>query len=318
MHKFFGVSGVVAALFSATSAGAADMPLKAPAAPVAAPVSWTGFYLGGNIGWMGLNSSVSFPDQFAIDQLTNTITPNALRGLGPTGTILVVVPGTSRTVPDFDARGDAFTGGGQLGFNWQFNRVVVGVEGDFNATSSKNNTGTFNIALPATALTTGAAVSINRRFETDWMASIRGRLGFTAGGRGEFLIYGTGGVAFTEMSITGSDTYMPIPIPGLVEAGLSPATQFQGNRTTGSADSQTLIGGTWGGGVEWAFWNNLSVGAEYRHTQFGWRTATYNFVLPIFPCCAPGGVNPPNSLSSKLTADQVTVRLNWRFSALGR
>jgi outer membrane immunogenic protein len=228
-----------------------------------------------------------------------------------------VVPGTSRTVPDFDGRGDGFTGGGQVGFNWQINRVVVGVEGDFNAVPSKGSAN-FTIVLPATLVTTSATISINRHFETNWMATLRGRLGLTMGPRNEFLIYGTGGVAFADMSITGSDTYNAVPIPGLPEAGLNQARLFQGGETTvGSAASQTRVGGTWGGGVEWAFWNALSLGVEYRHTQFGSRNSPYTSVVIRDTNLSVGEVNPPGTLRSRLTTDQVTLRLNWRFSGPG-
>ena len=46
------VAGIAAAAFCSAPALAADMPVKAPppAPPVAAP-SWTGFYIGGNVGW---------------------------------------------------------------------------------------------------------------------------------------------------------------------------------------------------------------------------------------------------------------------------
>jgi outer membrane immunogenic protein len=311
--------GAIAAsvVLAAASAQAADLRMPVKATPVVEPpFSWTGIYVGGNAGWMGLDHSVGFgADRFNVNQMTNVFVPGPLRGLPP-GNTLVVIPSTSIAVPNLHARGDEFTFGGQLGFNWQYNRVVFGVEGDINAVSSKRSV-TFTTTLPPTIATTGATVSINRQFETDWMASIRGRLGLTAGPRGEFLIYGTGGVAFADTSITGSDTYTPTPIPGLVEAGVNPPRLFQGATTTGRAASEILVGGTWGAGVEWAFWNALSIGVEYRHTEFGRQNSAYTSVVALDPAVAHGNVDPPSTLRSKLTTDQVTVRLNWRFSGLG-
>lgn len=80
----------------ASAASAADLPVKAaprPAMLAPAPAyTWTGFYLGGNVGYAWSNSSVS---SFS----------NNLSGV---------------------------TGGGQLGYNWQTGNFLLGIEGDFN------------------------------------------------------------------------------------------------------------------------------------------------------------------------------------------
>ena len=34
-------------------------------------------------------------------------------------------------------------------------------------------------------------------------------------------------------------------------------------------DDQTVVGGTVGGGIEWAVWNNISLGVEGRYTFYG-------------------------------------------------
>src|SRR2546428_420348 len=75
----------------------------ARAAPVyvAPPFSWTGFYIGGNIGGAWANGNVT----------------DSLFGLSAS---------TSRS---------GFIGGGQLGFNYQFTNVVLGAEWDFDWTS---------------------------------------------------------------------------------------------------------------------------------------------------------------------------------------
>ena len=94
------------------AAGAADLPVKAP--PVYAPpaFSWTGCYIGGNIGAAWSRSEWS----------------DSVFGLTWGGTS--------------NAR---FIGGGQIGCNYQFNNpgLVIGVEGDFDwveHTVNGNNT----------------------------------------------------------------------------------------------------------------------------------------------------------------------------------
>src|SRR5271169_3264173 len=96
------------------TAQAADLPMAPPPPPRAPvfvappPFSWTGFYLGGNAGagWNHGNISDS-------------------AGLFSWGA------NNSTT----------FVGGGQVGVNYQFSNVVVGIEGDFDWFANNNNSG---------------------------------------------------------------------------------------------------------------------------------------------------------------------------------
>jgi len=103
----------LAAIFAASSAMAADMPLyKAP--PL---YSWTGFYAGGNIGysWGTSNTTVDFFDS----------------GTG----VLLASPSGSFTM-------NGVIGGGQAGYNWQTGKWVWGLEADIQA-SGQQGSGTF-------------------------------------------------------------------------------------------------------------------------------------------------------------------------------
>jgi outer membrane immunogenic protein len=95
--------GVCASAFVAAPALAADLPARAyPAQVASVPVfSWTGFYLGANIGGAWSKS---------------TITDN--------------VTGAS-----LSSSSNGFIGGGQVGYNWQFGSWILGVEGDIDGTS---------------------------------------------------------------------------------------------------------------------------------------------------------------------------------------
>jgi outer membrane immunogenic protein len=92
-------------------ANAADMPLKAPPAPapVPPPFSWTGFYIGGNVG-------AAWSDRRVTD---------------------------TRFGLDFMNQGNdvRFIGGGQVGANYQINNFVIGVEADFDFASNHDNDG---------------------------------------------------------------------------------------------------------------------------------------------------------------------------------
>jgi outer membrane immunogenic protein len=127
------IASVALAALSAGSASAADLPVRpAPAAaPVYAPIifSWTGFYIGGNIGGAWDRGSVN----------------DTLFGLSFSNS----------------SNNGVFIGGGQVGANYQMGSFVLGVEGDFDWAANNNNTGT-GIVTPAGVL----AVTSNDRWVT--------------------------------------------------------------------------------------------------------------------------------------------------------
>jgi outer membrane immunogenic protein len=279
-----------ALLAGSASVYAADLPLKAPPPPP--PLSWTGFYVGGNIGALRGNA-----DYDPVCPVFNAATCPVL--LPPfasnvPGIGVLIVPAAFSTLPGGGAHDTTFMGGGQAGYNWQVNRWVFGVEGDVDATRIRASLS--RNAFPAVA---GAppglwgTVTANSTFNSDWMASIRGRVGITAG---PMLFYGTGGVAFADSSVNTGWLYTPPAnaIPALIQPG-----------PTGARSSQNLVGWTAGVGGEWMVNTNVSVGAEYRHSDFG----THSYLLG-------SDVNVPAApvfTNVHYTADQVTVRANWHF-----
>ena len=94
MHRSVLV-GLAAATLVANYASAADLPRKAPPPVVVAPVStWTGCYIGGNVGWARVSTEVTF-NGFA----------------------------------EFDRSADGFAAGGQVGCDYQFaSNWVIGVQ----------------------------------------------------------------------------------------------------------------------------------------------------------------------------------------------
>src|SRR4249919_399494 len=102
--------------FAAAPALAADLPVKAPP-PAPVPVlNWTGFYIGGNVGYSWGRSSRDL----------NFFNP--LNGI-----TLASATGAGR-----DLNGGVF--GGQLGYNWQTANWVFGIETDAQWTGQKGGT----------------------------------------------------------------------------------------------------------------------------------------------------------------------------------
>jgi outer membrane immunogenic protein len=91
----------------AVPASAADLPRRGPAvAPVAvAPIyNWTGFYIGGHVGWGQAEHDLTVDTTFPFASVT------------------------------FSDTADGFLAGGQVGFNYQVGQFVFGVEGQFSWT----------------------------------------------------------------------------------------------------------------------------------------------------------------------------------------
>lgn len=198
--------------FCAVAATAADSPLPPiPVAPVAsasaAIYTWTGFYIGGHVGVGSSRSSWNDPVTGGNDVFTG---------------------------------GAGFAGGGQIGANYQWNVLVLGVEGDFNWAGLKGNGGDF----------LGDAIST----DTQWTSTVAGRVGAAFN---RLLIYGKGGAAFARDRSTFSDP-----------AGISASSAF------------TRTGWTAGVGLEYGITNNWSAKIEYDYLSFGAQPLNFTTATP--------------------------------------
>jgi outer membrane immunogenic protein len=201
MKYLFAVPFAAALAFS-TVAFAADLPAAAPVyAPAVTPFTWSGIYFGAQGGYGWGSTSQTFEG-----------------GVAPSG----------------NSNPQGWLGGGYLGFNWQINNIVLGLEGDFEAAdlngSFRNTSG----------VTSAGSADMN------WDASIRGRLGMAFD---RSLLYATGGVAFAEYDLKGGPDFgSPIPCCGFTD---------------------TLTGWTVGAGFEQAWTKHLTTRIEYRYTDYG-------------------------------------------------
>lgn len=110
-----------------------------------------------------------------------------------------------------------FVGGLQGGYNFQFDRVVVGAEADLTLSDVGNS-------------------GFTEKARHDWLATLRGRAGYTFG---NILAYGTLGFAFADSSY----------------------------RNVFGVTDDTSSGWTIGGGAEMLFTPNIAVRAEYLRYQ---------------------------------------------------
>ena len=235
---------VFAALTAASAASAADMAprpyTKAPA-PIVEVWGWTGFYIGGNAGYSWGRSS------------TDVSYYNTLTGLP------IVAPAGSITSSGFDMNGGI--AGGQIGYNWQSNNWVFGLEADAQW-SGERGRGLYNCA--AVAVTAGACLpgltflpagvtgtSLTYDQSLEWFGTVRGRAGVLV--TPKVLLYGTGGLAYGSIKTTGT-------LVGVTPANVAITS-------TGSS-SDIRLGWTVGAGVEGKLTSNWSAKLEYLYLDF--------------------------------------------------
>jgi outer membrane immunogenic protein len=266
------------ALGSATQALAADLKArpytKAPPPAIAPVYDWSGFYIGGNVGY-GVGRDAS--------------SETAVSGAGfpyiGAGTTLY---GGTRL---FDVSTRGVIGGGQIGYNWQASPAVVfGIETDIQASDIKGSTGcivTCGTGVVTTPIFTNFPVVFTDdsvRHRLDWFGTVRGRLGYSTG---PSLFYVTGGFAYGDVERSGNvvgttTSSLCVPICGVPTStvALGPVGGTSLNSFAGSYAARTLkTGWTIGGGLESKIWNNWSVKAEYLYVDLGSNTDVYNTVF---------------------------------------
>jgi outer membrane immunogenic protein len=204
------------ALGLAAPATAADMAVKAPPpAPLPVIYNWSGFYIGGNGGWGQSRNCFDFVDAFGV----------------------VVADGCRE-------RSGGLVGG-QIGYRWQANQWVFGLEaqGDWADLSSQR------ISLVDPLFST--------RTKTDGIGLFTGQIGYAWNAS---LFYFKGGAAVTSNRFSILENVFGTEL---------------------AAASATRWGGTVGVGWEYGFAPNWSAGIEYDHLFMG--HANNSFTSPALP-----------------------------------
>jgi outer membrane immunogenic protein len=210
---------------------------KAPP-PAPAPVyTWTGWYVGGNVGGSWGNAHTDIVGSGSVIAFQNI----------PPGS-----PGFPSSIAFADSNNahlNGVIGGVQFGYNYQFSpNWVLGVEADIQG-SGQRGSNTFFDPFSATVcsqLQGGACVANNTLngavissydAEISWFGTVRARLGALIAD--QVLLYATGGLAYGEVKLSGS---------ALTSASIS-AVSFTSPGTAFSA-SHTNLGFAVGGGLE--------------------------------------------------------------------
>lgn len=182
-----------------------DQPIVVPAG-----FSWTGFYIGGHLGYGAGNSS------------TYNV-PGAGNGAGFDG------------VNDgFEMDPHSWMGGIHIGYNWQFDAFVFGLESDLGYLDAEER----NEDLTGFADT-----------EYGGYGTATARIGFAAE---RWMFYVKGGFAFADVQNLAGD----------IDAGVIDPSDF-------TKQHEIKTGWALGGGAEFAFQRDWSMKVEYLYMDFG-------------------------------------------------
>jgi outer membrane immunogenic protein len=179
MKMHFPMPTALIAIGFVGAAHAADLPnVKGPPdfTPPPPVFSWTGFYVGGEVGGAWNNQGVSIVSPAVVDQANVS---GSLNG----GEVL---------------------GGGFAGFNYEFAPGwVAGIDGDFDWTHISSTATAPNLFASGAPVGSGG---VSWSSNVDWLASVRGRFGYAV--MPNALLYVTGGVAWARTGYSGLDAFV--------------------------------------------------------------------------------------------------------------
>jgi outer membrane immunogenic protein len=250
--------------------------------------SWTGFYIGGNAGYLWSSNNI-----IKNDGRTTFANPLFLPN---SGTVSFALADLGIRHLFNASRG--FLGGGQIGYNSQFSQnLVIGIDADIDALGQSGTTNTTNsVATPL--LGTLNANIVNTK-KLNYMGLLKGRLGVLVGP--SFLIYGAGAFSYGEGSLKTSFSVTetnPAFLPFYEEVTLN----------------KLLAGWAAGGGAEVLFSPCWSMKLEYMYYQLGpiHSHLNLNQYLATTPPVSFAGATVESS--AKFTENTIRIGINYFFS----
>jgi outer membrane immunogenic protein len=208
----------IGAVAMAAPAFAADLPARSYAPPpvvVATVYDWTGFYIGGNGGWASSSNCWG------------------------------VVPAAGAVIADGCADRSSGVLGGQIGYRWQSNQFVFGLEGQGDWADLTGS----HVSIINPAFTTSTRIN--------GIGLFTGQIGYAWNAA---LLYLKGGAAVTNNS-----------------AFINPTL---GGAAIASASSSRW-GSTVGVGLEYGFSPNWTAGVEYDHLFTGDANNSFSVANPL-------------------------------------
>ena len=275
----------------------------AAAAPPPPAVTWSGYYIGGNIGYGWGDASTDIATNWS------DFTFPGLPG----------VPNSYALSTAHTQKLNGVIGGGQVGFNYQYGpKWVFGVEADFQGTDQRRSE-TLDVAFKSTicngspggglcnshAPFSGSSVT-SYEARIDWFGTLRGRVGWLV--TDQTLLYGTGGLAYGHVSVSGNYSLSAIVFTGVDTFGPG---------TGAFSASKTTFGFAVGGGIEGKFaaWlpQNWTWRLEYLYLDLGSLDASTSFVAASSNPTVYTSLTGTTTVHTHFTDNIVRFGLNYEF-----
>jgi outer membrane immunogenic protein len=233
---------------------AADMPSwPSPAFKSSGPIRWDGINFGAQLGLSNMNT--------AFGSSTSSLVAFALRN---TEVQDQFAPSTWTALPSSTTNGRQF--GAFLGYNWQWDEVVIGFDAAYNNLSSLQTSASDTIGRQV--VTTPDNVNNDVRITAQSSvrlvdyATARVRAGYTFG---QFLPYAVLGGAVGRFNYANTVTVQDIGTP---PAG-SPVLPFNTLDTESNSKNNAIVGGALAGlGVDVSIFANVFLRAEWEYIAF--------------------------------------------------
>lgn len=239
---------------------------------------WQGPYIGAYLGGGFSNNHLSTDTGNVTDTsyFTNSADINAINNAG-----------TSTQHPS------QLIAGIQAGHDWTWQQMVYGVATDYGTMPLSSSYNVNNAAYPNSADTYSVSTSMN----TNWLFTLRGRIGYQTTLRWPSLLYVTGGMAITQLTVnnTFSDT--------------SPLTG-----TAHNSASENQIGWVLGAGIEIMSFSHASIDLEYLYVKVPNVKVTSALTNTADGFGIPAqSLTNPFSTSAEFHANLLRLGLNYRF-----
>jgi opacity protein-like surface antigen len=230
-----------------------------PATNVPVVGGWAGFYLGGQISFSGANGDFSEATQDPLAFVLRNLTLESVQ-----------MPSNWQVLGQ--ANHDAVGFGGFVGYNTQYERLVLGVEANYDQANLSLNAPNFPISrrtsaggntYDVTVSGTGTVTDLN-------FATLRGRAGWALG---NFLPYAFAGVAVGHSNVHIAATASGVENPQNQPCSPPPASAtpscvpFSFTGTAGKSN-EWMYGFAVGAGLDVALTRNVFLRGEYEFVQF--------------------------------------------------
>jgi opacity protein-like surface antigen len=196
----------------------------------------------------------------------------------------------NRSCPD----NTALVGGLQIGDDFQFNHLVVGVELDLEGSNSGTHNQTFSSMGPVPP---GGTYAFSGKFNPSTFVIVGPRFGFATP---QWLVYVKAGSLIAFGTHDSTLTYTP---PG----GVVPVSSFSGGKDF------TSTGWAAGGGAEWGLNGAWSIKLEFLHANLGNGSNSVTQCTGSAVACAAFSGISLDSTHNSFTADIVRIGFNYWF-----